>query len=622
MNAPFIGLARAARLPTVTLIGWIAFAMSGAVAANSPLPLAALLNLVCEDNSYRSTQAAAELTAAVQAMLSSETRVQWVERVELERIEAEQHLTGLGLIDRSEAIQQGRLANADWAVMGRISTNRTTGREFSIEIVDLQTADILASTSFIGPPSPAPHFRSDSASVTSVTGLVRELVGEALANRRRIEASRTLALMYITHSDTVLGVENLENDLIHALNSSPPGEVPVHVVQMRRLEQASGEAQLTLSGLVWKSGSRDRIADVFAWGTRSTRETRSFVERSRERVVEPVTDLVMNLWDGGGERIELRVSVTNLLSSDELVRPMVAKITNWIAGGPRPTGAENEGGRVSEELTRQALELMRPPPFLSLHTKDGQARWLGAVKILETARFLDSGSQLANELWTRVRWGSAAGRLCDNEFLFARRRADAWKNHVAQFGHLSVITNEPFGWWTTNSIDTEHLLSAWRPFEMLRYGQGNQAQWGVPRDAGGNELRKWQRQFGTEFYTRLLGLPVEFTRMNLRPEFLYWAFAMNGDEMLFPDPAFRQQIWERLWPGLLKLARSTPVEFDLAYRPGFRRHFEAVGHPGRGDKLIAQLNGEGNPEPPTRPQRPVVLPRAATIFPNQPPPSP
>jgi hypothetical protein len=612
----------AAGIRTLLVAGAVLSPGSKGRAAELAVPRVSFLNFVCEDNSYRSTQAAAELTSAVQAMLSSETRVQWVERVELEKIEAEQHLTGLGLIDRSEAIQQGRLANADWAVMGRISTNRLAGREFSLEIVDLQTADLLASTSFIGPPSPAPYFRSDSTQVTTATGLLRELVGEALANRRRIEASRTLALMYITHSGTVPGVENLENDLIHALNSSPPGEVPIHVVQMRRLEQASGEAQLTLSGLVRKSGSRDRIADVFAWGTCSTRETRSFVERSRERVVEPVTDLVMNLWDGGGERIELRVSVTNLLSSDELVRPMIAKITNWIAGGARPAGAENEGGRVSEELTRQAIELMRPPPFLSLHTMDGQARWLGAVKILETARFLDSGSQLANELWTRVRWGSAAGRLCDNEFFFARRRADAWKNHVAQFGHLSVITNEPFGWWTTNSIDTEYLLSAWRPFEMLRFGQGNQAQWGVPRDAGGKELREWQRRFGTEFYARLLGLPVEFTRRNLQPEYLYWAFAMNGDEMLFPDPAFRQQIWERLWPGLLELARLTPVEFDLAYRPGFQRHFEVVGHPGRGDELIAQLNGVGHPEPQTRPPRPVVLPRAATFFPDQPPPSP
>lgn len=606
----------------MALIGWSALLFSSAVAANSPLPRAALLNFVCEDNSYRSTQAAAELTSAVQAMLSSETRVQWVERVELEKIEAEQHLTGLGLIDRSEAIQQGRLANADWAVMGRISTNRPAGRELSLEIVDLKTADLLASTSFVGRPNPAPYFRSDSAQVTSATGLLRELVGEALANRRRIEASRTLALMYIAHSGTASGVVNLENDLIHALNSSPPGEAPIHVVQMRRLEQASGEAQLTLSGLVQKSRSRDRIADVFAWGRCSTRESRRLVERSRERVVEPVTDLVMSLWDGGGERIELRVSVTNGVSPDELVRPMVAKISNWIAGRARPTGAENEGGRVSEELTRQALELMRPPPFLALHNKEGQAHWLGAVKILETARFLDSGNPLAAELWTRVRWGSGAGRLSDNEFFFARRRAEAWKNHVTQFGHLSVITNEPFGWWTTNSIDTEYLLSAWRPFEMLRYGQGNQAQWGVPRDVGGNELREWQRRFGTEFYTRLLGLPVEFTRKNLQPDFLYWAFAMNGDEMLFPDPAFRQQIWERLWPGLLELARSTPVEFDLAYQPGLQRHFEEAGHPGRADELIAQLNGAGNPEPQTRPQRPVVLPRAATFFPNQPPPSP
>jgi len=78
-----------------------------------------------------------------------DTNYDWVERAELEKVADEFKLAGFGLIDRSEAIRSGRWVKADWGIFGDVSTNWNGNRKLSLEVVDLQRADVLVETNLL-----------------------------------------------------------------------------------------------------------------------------------------------------------------------------------------------------------------------------------------------------------------------------------------------------------------------------------------------------------------------------------------------------------------------------------------------------------------------------------------
>lgn len=139
----------------------------------------ALMNLICEDNSYRSTLGALDFTVALQAEIGGDTRHQWVERAELDKVENELHLSAFGQIDRTEAIRGGRWVKADWAVFGRISTNDANGRSLNLEVVDLQHADALAETNLTLAPQTNTYFYVAKDGITPAGSALRSLLARA-----------------------------------------------------------------------------------------------------------------------------------------------------------------------------------------------------------------------------------------------------------------------------------------------------------------------------------------------------------------------------------------------------------------------------------------------------------
>ena len=137
------------------------------------------MNLICEDNSYRSTLGALDFTVALQAEIGGDTRHQWVERAELDKVENELHLSAFGQIDRTEAIRGGRWVKADWAVFGRISTNDANGRSLNLEVVDLQHADALAETNLTLAPQTNTYFYVAKDGITPAGSALRSLLARA-----------------------------------------------------------------------------------------------------------------------------------------------------------------------------------------------------------------------------------------------------------------------------------------------------------------------------------------------------------------------------------------------------------------------------------------------------------
>ena len=321
----------------------------------------------------------------------------------------------------------------------------------------------------------------------------------------------------------------------------------------------------------------------------------------------------------------ITLTVTNE-TAEAVGKELTRAIEPLLRGeGTRPI-VENVRNRISDSIYARYAGL---PINFSFDSPEGRRQWFDAVQLLETACFFNPGNAAAREQLLRLRWGTAltgysasspaaqeeSSRLLltdylksssRNEFFFARRRSEAWGKYVEQFGFTTALAkpNSP-------SIVAEYVLSAWRPFEMFGYAQENQAQWGVPRDAGLRELVEWQDQFGSEFVSRLLEAPEDPVFAPLSLEF----FCHSLD---IPNLETRTRMIDKFWPRILEQAGKPPIAFDSYYRSSLKKYFEEIGQPGGDEKLLAQLDAanqkaEDHRKANNPPSQSVKLPRIAEL---------
>ena len=560
-------------------------AQSG-IAAKMPTLRVALMDFICEDDSYRSTVAMADFTAALQAEVSGDTNYDWVERAELEKVADEFKLAGFGLIDRSEAIRSGRWVKADWGIFGDVSTNWNGNRKLSLEVVDLQRADVLVETNLLLSTTEDGPFRMKSEYMPLVSAALRSLLENAQKISRNLEKQDVVAFLFLPQSGMGGGFDNLENDFRQSLSAASTNSQKFHLVQFQRSGAAMDEANLVLSGLAeTDSNSWEKVADHYVWGDARVNDRKIFDWKTRDWQDERKLEVTLNVWDGRGEPQVVVLTVTNE-TSEAIGKKLTLAVGPLLRRDLTKPIAENIRSRISDSLVARYTGL---PMNFSFDSPEGRRQWFDAVQLLETACFFNPGNAAAREQLLRLRWGTAlpgynaespaaqeefsrlllTGYLKSasrNEFFFARRRSKAWGKYVEQFGFTTALAkpNSP-------SIATEYVLSAWRPFEMFGYSQYNQTQWGVPRDAGLREVTEWQNQFGSEFVSRLL---------------------------------------------------KAPDQFNSTYLEALKGYFKGIGQPGGEQKLLAQLKPAyqgkhseptNSPPPPTNTGQKVRLPRVTEL---------
>jgi len=569
----------------------------------------ALMNAICEDNSYRSTVAAMDFTAALQAEIAPGTQaLEWVERESLALAENEFQLTRLGLVDRFESVRSGLWAKADWMVLTRISTNAMDRRNLSLEIVGLDRAESLCKTSFQIHAGAGPlTFGTETISRTAVA------LGQMLDAARHEAADQLpktkVAVLFITPSGRIGEYPGLREAFADALTASAPGGNRLHVIRFEHAGEAIDEANLVLSGLAQVNPDAwQLVADHYVWGQCNVEKRRTFDRASRTWNDQRYCTATLSVWDGRHDLKSATVQVTNAATSEalggELARAVRPRILEH--GTTEPAALVRQ--RISESLVAQAIALTSACPAPWLAAAEGKAAWLEIVQILETACFFDPGNATARELWVRVRWGRMASFASQNEFFFARRRSQAWQKHVTQFGFKSACPVPRHNWWETNSIAAEYVLSAWRPVEMFNFSQDDQARWGVPRDAGGPEIWEWRRQFASDLFARWETAPEDSLVSARSWDLVYAALSTVGGEFVVRDAAQRQRVLDRLWPRLVEGARNRRARFDEAYLRNVSLHFAALGRPGGERALLAQLDEANTAQAAREASGPIILP--------------
>ncbi len=561
---------------------------SFAASSASPRTRVALMNFSCDDNSQRSAFACNDLTATLQADLSSEVDWDWIERAALDKAEQELKLGAFGLIDRSEALKAGRWAKADWAIFGRVSTNSAAGRTVALEVVNLSCADILAEAKFVLPDQTNRPFKATSTEMTRLASNLAALLKQAGQAHITNLHKPAVAFLFLSSTPVQTAVPRLEPEFRQSLLAASANEMrPFHLLQFQRAGESMEEADLVLSGLV-ESGSdgSDNMAQWYVWGTYSNATFWPPKLHSGAFERERVLTAQLHVWDGKNPTRVATVHLTNFVSEAAMAARLVESLPP-LTERAQTTGNPEEGirRRVSNSLVEYAMGLIKGQLNPSLNSLEGRKQWLDVVQVLETACFFDPSYDRARELWARVRWGVLPRESSRNRFFFERGRSQAWQRHADQFGFQSVLDSNPSGWRETNSIASEYVLSAGQLCRILGASHYDQAPAGVPSDAGAKEIGEWQQQFVEELHVRLLKAPRDPRVAREASDLLYAILWMNGSEFVIADARQRQRTLEQLLQTMM-LNRDRPIDFsDGRLQQLLELHFKDLGQPG-GEKAV------------------------------------
>jgi hypothetical protein len=578
----------------------------------------ALMDFISEDNSYRSTLAAADFTAALQSQLAGTPGYQWVERPELSKAETELQLAGFGLISRAEALRSGRWVKADWAVFGRLSTNSLAGRTVSLEVVDLLRGEVLAEQSLTLSNQATGPFKFAAADVSAVAAVMRVSLAEASSRIDTTRGKTAVALLFLSQTGVQTKYPELELSFRAALLKQT-NSTGFRLVQLRRAAAAVEESELVLSGLAEADPDAwEKVAEVYLWGTYNSETRQRFDNQTHRFVPDLIVRASLNVWDGTGEPHMFPVALTNAGDADAVASKLLEALAPSLRKRSGASAGEGVRRQLSDTLVAEVSKEIQRANSPSLTSPEGRQTWMHVAEIAEAACFFDPANLAAFELWTRMRYSRTVSMNAQNEFAFARRRSQAWARYVEHFGFRSVLPGPPLlGWWETNSVGAEYVRSAWQPFEMFKFAQENQAQWGVPRDVDMRELDEWQQQFSNEFYARLLKVKDDPAFAPILHEFFYDAFRMSGEDFVIRDPRVRQQVLELLWPRMLALKRARPtVELDSTFRHALPFHYRELGKPGAEQILLKQF-ADARPETEKPKVRKVKLPRIAELDPAE-----
>ncbi len=555
----------------------------------SPRPRIALINFICDDNSYRSSQAAVDLTAAVQAELTGFTQCEWVERAELEKADDELRLSSFGLMDRAEAIRFGRRVKADWAIFGRVSTNSNAGREMRLEVVDLGHADVLAQSLLRLSPQEGQSFKLDSTGIAGIVESVRGIVAQASQTAAMNRGKPLVAFLFLAPEGVTDAMGDFSQKLRQCLDFEATNSA-FHLLHFQRAAVSRDEAEVVLGGFAQDDKDRtQKLADVYLWGSYSTLSGPKFDKVARQFKTETVVQATVNLWDGSTEPRIVTLSVTNAQSDDTLARELARTLAPMLQRTANTTNTEAARQHAADSVLKQAMTLLGRRGHPSLDSVEGRNDWMTLVQMFEVACFFDPLNISAREWANRLRWSNVAGYSSRNEFFFARRRSEAWGKYVDDFRFGAGPVATPSAWGTPDSITKEYVLSAWRPMEMFQYAKENQAQWGVPRDAGRAEVLDWSKRFSKEFTARLLRAPEESAVTARSWEFLQAVLAMNGDQFVLNDGKERNRAVELLWSRIVGLQKARRDSADPSTVQKLALHFQQLGQPGREKVLVEQL---------------------------------
>ena len=564
----------------------VALMLIGGAPGTCAAPLrVALMEFSVDDNSYRSAAAVSDFTAALQARLTGESPVEWIERQQLATAEREIELSLMGA---ASGLQRGQWLKADMMVTGAFITNKT-GRALHLEVVDVDRADVLAAKEVQIAVPPKPPLSGLISQLDRVAAEVAQVVSTAIEKKQQTAGRRSLAVLFLNNSPFNRGWDDLERMLGTSLEEQSAKRGDFRVLRFKRANRARDEASLVMGGLVNDATNAfHNVADVYVWGS---------VDRvaARGRFQQQVK---LSVWNGSSVPVELVRATTNspIEFANELSSAVIASLTNAASAA----GPEEIRARLSRELWQNAYAVTERDPSAYAGNVEGRTRLFKLLKLFETACFLDPANREAQADRILYRWGNPPYPMARERDLWAYwRYSDAWDAHVNRFGFELRKTNAA-GVVKVQDIADYYFRSTWFLAELVR--DGNRTEHGFPVDVPTRVANQWGEDFHKELVRRAIKVADRKSLAQWVCQTISAVLEEPGAPVALRDRTAQKQLVAAVWPHLVRhYADGAHVQFASFVRPAINKLYAGEGKPSEGDRLFALLKA-----PQQQPAAPVV----------------
>lgn len=590
---------------------------------------AALHTFMTDGTLWDNIQAAAEITAVVQAEVPPDAAIEWVERAQLDLVEKELEFSSAFAVSSSIAqLKNARLNQADWLVRGRF-TQKQDHLLLTLEVIDVLHADVLGEHSVRLPVPVEGKIRDAFPHLTLVTEALPVVLRLAREREQAVAGLPTIAVLFYPKDET------FQEEFLATFNNSKFSLTRFRLLRFPRVGSAAGEIELALSGLAEdESGKWKNIADFYLWGSLQWKSAGSI---DGETIYDAHTpEVTLNGWDGrlspirfveSGEEVE-RAQYENAVKKQ--ARRLAMSFGRFL-NGPSSGETDDEARRrissaLLEEAEKQAHSTTHKENYIS--EPEGRRHFINLIQTLEAACFFDPENRAARELLVRTRWNRALEYQTKNHFQFQLGRASAWKAFVDSFGcaepngtidqqirfemakprvnheKISELMRRPRP--PGLSVAAEYLNSACELAEKAALG--NREDYGFPKGIPEPVAAAWKDRLFHEVATRTIatrGQPQAETERGLRI-----TFTSRGPGFFeLRDPKRRLEVLEKVLPTLPANRRARfasaaknsgddlPDDIrwtfeELGQKGGEARFFENVANPNPSSDQPAKAAGE------------------------------
>ncbi|MBI2496715.1 MAG: ankyrin repeat domain-containing protein, partial [Opitutae bacterium] len=346
----------------------------------------AVLDFVRAESPGSSEPALVDFSRAVQARLLPDDKWTWVERQEFDLIAREADPGGASGMDPASAVRLGRLLRADLVLRGEIVQCPGGAGELRLEVIDLKSAELLASRTAVVTVNSRQKLHPTAAEVAAGSEAARGALAEAREHLVQSRDLRVLAPLYFKNTGKSSRLDYLEVRLTEALGKAAVPAEGFRALRFPRAGESGEEASLVLTGLTdTDPDAWQKVADTYVWGT--------FQEEPAEGAVfdeVPVT-ITLQVWNGRGDPQELKWQgpVRTLAEAETALASQVLAAAKAGAAGPAEGAARQ---RIAAGLRQRSVEVGQQigsggRDFLGAPA--GRALFAYGLKLMEAACFFD-----------------------------------------------------------------------------------------------------------------------------------------------------------------------------------------------------------------------------------------
>ena len=347
---------------------------------------------------------ATELVTLAQAELSAVPGFAWVERDELGKLLAEADLAASGHLDPRASLRVGKLARAELIVTGRLDASDPSASTLTLEAVDLERGDLLASRATSLPPRPHKHHTMRDTDHEAVVTALRALLAEAESRRRELEAKPAAAFLFLANTGPSSRLDEAGRRLLDSLRASGE-EAGVRVLRFPRADEADDEHELAILGLAEADDQAWRaVADLYVWG--------EYKELPADGVpfADTPVEAALTIWDGASEPrvVPWSGSAAAFPSAAnaflDALRPSFRK-----APSADPDARAAAARRLAAHADTLKKSREAAPDPAAFHASElGKNERAYRARLLETAVFLDPAAPAPRRALHETRWNHFA----------------------------------------------------------------------------------------------------------------------------------------------------------------------------------------------------------------------